>query len=136
MNANKPRTMAYFNLCKLLDYEDHKHHDTDIPIIVKNINNKYQNIYNSGRRRPEKDPPPSIQKKKINAQITSLKDIIDLCDKYPPSDNIEYNIDMKSIHAIKDPLIELNNMIGMKSFKESILDQILYFILKFINNLK
>ena len=35
---------------------------------------------------------------------------------------------MKILHEIKDPLIELNNMIGMKELKKNILDQIIYFI--------
>ena len=35
---------------------------------------------------------------------------------------------MKALHSIKDPLEELNNMIGMKDLKNNIVDQILYFI--------
>ena len=34
---------------------------------------------------------------------------------------------MKMLHNIKEPLNELNNMIGMKDLKTNILDQILYF---------
>jgi SpoVK/Ycf46/Vps4 family AAA+-type ATPase len=34
---------------------------------------------------------------------------------------------MKALHAIKEPLIELNNMIGLTSLKINIVDQILYF---------
>jgi SpoVK/Ycf46/Vps4 family AAA+-type ATPase len=35
---------------------------------------------------------------------------------------------MKTLHKIKDPLIQLNNMIGMKVLKENIVDQILFYI--------
>lgn len=35
---------------------------------------------------------------------------------------------MKALHDIKEPLEELNNMIGMKGLKNNIVDQILYFI--------
>jgi SpoVK/Ycf46/Vps4 family AAA+-type ATPase len=35
---------------------------------------------------------------------------------------------MKSLHNIKEPLEELNNMIGMTELKNSIVDQIIYFI--------
>ena len=35
---------------------------------------------------------------------------------------------MKALHNIKEPLEELNNMIGIKDLKNSIVDQILYFI--------
>ena len=38
---------------------------------------------------------------------------------------------MKSIHNIKEPLTELKNMIGMNKLKNSIVDQILYFIQEF-----
>jgi len=64
----------------------------------------------------------------INEKVDCLLDLIHLCDKYPLADNIEYNINMKAIHNIKSPLTELQNMIGMKSIKENIVDQILYFI--------
>ena len=64
----------------------------------------------------------------IDASIDNLIDLINLCDKYPLADNIEYNINMKSLHAIKPSLLELQNMIGMHSIKENIVDQILYFI--------
>ena len=35
---------------------------------------------------------------------------------------------MKSIHNIKKPLGELNNMIGMNGLKDSIVDQIVFFV--------
>ena len=64
----------------------------------------------------------------IDASIDNLIDLIELCDKYPLADNVEYNINMKSLHAIKPSLMELQNMIGMQSIKENIVDQIIYFI--------
>jgi len=64
----------------------------------------------------------------INESIDCLLDLIHLCDKYPLADNIEYNINMKALHNIKLPLMDLQNMIGMKSIKENIVDQILYFV--------
>jgi len=64
----------------------------------------------------------------INVPIENLLDLINLCDKYPLADNIEYNINMKALHNIKPSLLELQEMIGMRSIKENIVDQILYFI--------
>ena len=64
----------------------------------------------------------------IDTYIGNLTDLIHLCDKYPLADNIEYNINMKSLHNIKPSLVELQNMIGMNSIKENIVDQIIYFI--------
>jgi len=64
----------------------------------------------------------------INEPVNELNDLINLCEKYPLADNIEYNINMKSLHSIKPYLLELQNMIGMNTLKETIVDQILYFI--------
>ena len=77
-------------------------------------------------------PPKPIKLKKINinTEINSIQDIIKLTEDYPNTFGCEYNIDMIGIHAIKNDLIELNNMIGMNMLKENIVDQLLYFIQK------
>ena len=77
------------------------------------------------------DKPKIIEKKKINIQIeiNNLNDLLSLTEKYPLKFDVEYNINMKSLHNIKIPIEKLNNMIGMNKLKESILDQIIYFIL-------
>jgi ATP-dependent 26S proteasome regulatory subunit len=71
-----------------------------------------------------------ITKKKveINIEIENLDDLIKLINDFPEDETIEYNIDMDSLYKIKTPLIELNNMVGMKQMKENIVDQILYYI--------
>ena len=53
--------------------------------------------------------------------IDEVQDLIDLAIKYPILPNVKYNINMKAIHNIKQPLIKLNNMIGMKSLKKILL---------------
>ena len=74
--------------------------------------------------------PPPIKKelKVIDREINGLQDILQLIEDYPISPMIEYNINMQSIHNIKEPLNELNNMIGMNGLKDSIVDQIVYFV--------
>ena len=64
----------------------------------------------------------------IDVSINSITDLISILDKYEYSHDTEYNIDLKALHNIKDDLHLLNNMIGMESMKQSILDQLLYFI--------
>ena len=54
-----------------------------------------------------------------------------MIDDFPLSEDVEYNIDMKAVHKIKDPLFELNSMIGMKELKNNIVDQIIYFMQNF-----
>lgn len=68
-----------------------------------------------------------IDKVNIDVEINNIDDLINIIEKYKIEPNVEYNIDMKSLHNIKDNLIELNNMIGMNNLKNNIVDQILYF---------
>ena len=63
----------------------------------------------------------------IDMVINNISDILELIDKYKVDRSIKYNINLKALHNIKEPLIELNNMIGMKELKANIVDQILYF---------
>ena len=64
----------------------------------------------------------------IEEKIESINDLLRIIEKYPIKHNIEYNIDMISLTKIKPGLLELNAMIGMKSLKENIVDQILYYL--------
>ena len=64
----------------------------------------------------------------ISAEINNIGDLLSLIDQYSDIKETKYNINMKSLHKIKEPLTELNNMIGMKSLKENIVDQILFYI--------
>jgi SpoVK/Ycf46/Vps4 family AAA+-type ATPase len=64
----------------------------------------------------------------INVEINNIADLLKLIDTYKIDPTIKYNINMNILHSIKEPLEELNNMIGMKDLKNNIVDQILYFI--------
>jgi hypothetical protein len=77
------------------------------------------------------DPPPPEQEITdivIKEEINHIDDLIALCTKYPLSANVRYNINMKAIHAIREPLMDLKNMIGMETIKRTIVDQILYYL--------
>ena len=60
------------------------------------------------------------KKNKVNieVEIDSLDDLLKLIDDYPLKYDVEYNINMKAIHNIKEPLTDLKNMIGMKNLKK------------------
>jgi len=64
----------------------------------------------------------------IDTEINNIEDLLHLIEKYPDIKETKYNIDMKILHKIKEPLTNLNNMIGMKNLKENIVDQILFYI--------
>ena len=67
---------------------------------------------------------------KIDVDIQNIDDILKLIEMYPCDPKIKYNIDMNALHNIKEPLQEINNMIGMKELKISITGQLIYFIQK------
>jgi SpoVK/Ycf46/Vps4 family AAA+-type ATPase len=64
----------------------------------------------------------------IEAEVNNINDILKLIDTYQNDPAIKYNINIKALHDIKEPLEELNNMIGMTDLKNNIVDQILYFV--------
>ena len=76
------------------------------------------------------EKPIEIKKTKVNieVEIDTLDDLLKLIDDYPLKYDVEYNINMKAMHDIKKPLINLKNMIGMNKLKNNIVDQILYFV--------
>jgi SpoVK/Ycf46/Vps4 family AAA+-type ATPase len=83
-----------------------------------------------------KEPVFEIEKTLVNidVEINNVSDLLSLIDKYKIEPSIKYNINMRTLHSIKEPLIELNNMIGMKDLKNNITDQILYFAQELYKN--
>ena len=71
-------------------------------------------------------PEPELVE--IHENIQHIDDLIALCDIYPLSETKKYNINMSAIHAIRKPLTDLSNMIGMDTIKRTIVDQILYYL--------
>jgi len=64
----------------------------------------------------------------IDNEIHTLRDLLDILEKHPYSPDIEANIDLLSLNNIRDELGEIDAMIGLKTFKETLLDQLMYFI--------
>ena len=97
-------------------------------VISESIKEK-QHTDKKKKKTTPKTPTIIVKKKvEISETINSITDLIDLIEKYPLSDEIEYNINMTSLHKIKTELNEMNNMIGMKEMKENVVDQLLYYI--------
>ena len=98
----------------------------DKTIQIPNYKNK---VKESENIKPQIIFKPSKTKKiDINVEINDINDLLNLISDYKLDEYIEYNINMKILHAIKEPLCELNNMIGMKELKKNVVDQIIYFI--------
>ena len=61
----------------------------------------------------------------IDTNIGCIADLLRIIDLYDPE--VDYNIDLAAMHSIRDELTQINDMVGMHSFKESLVDQLLYF---------
>jgi len=93
----------------------------------KNINNKKINKY-LDLLKPQQLKTEIRENITVEMEINSIADILKIINTYKLDPSIQYNINMKALHNIKEPLEELNNMIGMEQLKTNIVFQILYFI--------
>jgi len=107
-----------------------------INYLNKNLNVKIYNhkSVSSPSIKKEEIKIPIRETINIEVEINSILDILNLINTYKNDPAIQYNIDIKALHDIKEPLEELNNMIGMNNLKNNIVDQILYFIQKLHKN--
>lgn len=84
---------------------------------------------NSNKRKSTEKVKDNKRQKKELKSIESLYDFILFIDSKKNYDIDKY-IDFKKIVKIKPYLIELNNMIGMESIKNDIVNLIMYYLLK------
>jgi SpoVK/Ycf46/Vps4 family AAA+-type ATPase len=80
------------------------------------------------RTPPPPPTPPAIKKLVIDGPITTLRDLIRILETHPYSPEVEANIDLKALHNIREELVEIDGMIGLATFKETLLDQLMYFM--------
>ena len=124
MPPHNAKTLADFvKLCRAAKF------GIDTYVVPSYSKTPTEMISEPEKKKPEENAPPIIKRLvNINEPITNIGDMIALIDKYPLVEDVEYNIDMKSLHNIKAPLKELDAMIGMQHFKEHVVDQILYYV--------
>jgi len=81
---------------------------------------------------PRVKAPPAkqlvVENVHICCEINCIADLLRIVNEYPVVENVEYNINVRALHRISEPLRKLNAMVGMDSLKESVVDQIIYFI--------
>lgn len=65
----------------------------------------------------------------IKKDVKHITDLIEIGKEYDPT--CTYNIDVKTLHRLVEPLTELNGMIGMETIKQEMVDHILYTIQDF-----
>ena len=79
----------------------------------------------------EEAEPVPVEYVVIKRKVESIDDLIEIGKLYDPMK--EYNIDVKILHQLIDPLTELKNMIGMNSIKQDLVDHILFKVQHFEN---
>jgi len=81
---------------------------------------------------PRVKPPPTkqlvVERIDICCEIACIADLLQLIDQHPVAENVEYNINMRALHRISEPLRKLDAMVGMDSLKQNVVDQIIYFM--------
>ena len=133
------------DLC-CINYKDPNYYrdmNTYNPFLYYNISNansfikgEHKIIKKESVEKPVEKPVEKLVEKpveivetiNIDVEINNISDILTLIKTYKLDPTIKYNINMKALHDIAEPLEELNNMIGMKYLKNNIVDQILFFI--------
>jgi SpoVK/Ycf46/Vps4 family AAA+-type ATPase len=135
INNEYDRNLKYYDINhnEISKYKCEKYEDPNLYFELpykKNVNFLINRALKTPRENKSSEVSKIIKKKliTISADINNIDDLIKLIDENPLDDKKEYNINMTSLHKIKPYLIKLNEMIGMKELKESIIDQILYFI--------
>ena len=69
-----------------------------------------------------------IERVDICCEINCIGDLLHIVNEYPVVENVEYNINVKALRRISEPLRKLDAMVGMDSLKERVVDQIIYFM--------
>jgi len=127
------RYMDIMNVLRLSDYHyvDQNLGDTSYVGMNTHISPysiKIPMIDNSVAQYSPVDIPKTVKRVEIDAKINNFEDLIAIVNKYEYCEDTEYNIDLKALTKIKPELLELHSMIGLSEFKNSILNQLLYFI--------
>ena len=93
------------------------------------------------KKTPEKKEKPKSPKEleplefiTIKKEPKTIDDLIELGKLYKFNSRIKYNIDIKKLNKLINPLTELKNMIGMNNIKNSIVDFIKFKIQDLSNN--
>ena len=71
--------------------------------------------------------PTEIKELILDEPVSSIGDLLSLLDNHPLSSEFNYAVDLRSLHNVRPELEQLDKMIGMKSLKKNILDQILFY---------
>lgn len=64
----------------------------------------------------------------IDIEIETVQDLIKIGEMYDSKKKIRYNIDVRTLHKLIKPLTKLDTMIGMNKVKNTVVEQIIYYL--------
>ena len=76
----------------------------------------------------EKPPLESYQEIKIPPGKITLHTLLDIIHHHTPTGCTTYNINLSALHCIRTELEQLHAMIGLHTFKDAVVNQLLYFV--------
>ena len=105
-------------------------YSSKLDFLYEKQKNIYRTLEKAEKEEEKKEEEKEENRRKVNIQfeINNINDLLKMIEQYPDDKDVEYNINMHSLYKIKEPLEDLNSMIGMQNLKENIVDQILFYI--------
>jgi len=126
-NKKKVKIIKYDNfddfLKAILDQKKNEKKRNDL-LIDNSSDSESESDYET-----DSEDEEELEYEHIDAKVSSISDLIRLGKMYDRTKR--YNIDMKTLNKLVDPLEELERMIGMKSVKENIVNHIIFYLQKF-----
>ncbi len=141
-NPNSPKRPLLIHLINLVDNippKTNSDDDSDDDCSCGSNNNESYNVdepifvSSSECKNPKCDHLNTVELDEIelNKDIDSIDDLIELGYYYHCKKRQFYkDVDLEKLFNLIEPLTEMKNLIGMKSVKESMVDQILFFLQK------
>jgi hypothetical protein len=126
--------MDYSNKSYIYKPEESNNNNIFQNILKKFLFNEEEKINNNIQSIPAFSIDINKDYHLIDKPIKSLDDLIELGKLYNPETADNYAINLKQLNNLIDSLTELKNIIGMKTVKDSIVDQIIYFLQSFEEN--
>jgi SpoVK/Ycf46/Vps4 family AAA+-type ATPase len=136
MDYYKKKThLSFYDYQNFMFATSTQFYPSNIKINVSQLYEEWQNeheVLNMEIDKPNNDDKMDIEATKkyvtIDFSLNSISDLIKIAEQNPVQEDVEYNINLKTIHSIKSELCDLDAMIGMHTLKKSVLEQLLYYL--------
>ena len=96
---------------------------------IQNDNDKFSDDEDEDNDEDEDDiNEDELEYEWLGSNISNIDDLIELGKSFQSRKRKRYNLNLKQLSNLVEPLTELKNMIGMEDVKKIVFDQIIYYI--------